>query len=142
MVMSVPTDPTSLRFGRDKRLGHDTEFDAVYETRVRKNRPPFSMSSKPNTLGRYRLGLSIPKKVGSAPRRNRFKRLIREAFRLEQHALPGMPDVGYDIVIGIRAHEVPKGDPGLERVRAAVVELAKQTHESWKKRTRVSEKSP
>jgi ribonuclease P protein component len=128
-----------MRFGREKRLGHDTEFDAVYETRVRKNRPPFTMSSKPNALGRYRLGLSIPKKVGSAPRRNRFKRLLREAFRLEQHGLAGMPEVGYDIVIGIRAHEVPKGDPGLERVREVVVELARQTHEAWKKRSRPAE---
>lgn len=35
-----------------------------------------------------KLGLSISKKVGNSPQRNRWKRLIREAFRLNQHQLP------------------------------------------------------
>lgn len=35
-----------------------------------------------------RLGLSIPKKVGSAPVRNFWKRIIREAFRTHRGTLP------------------------------------------------------
>lgn len=35
-----------------------------------------------------RLGLSISKKVGNSPQRNRWKRLIRESFRLSRHQLP------------------------------------------------------
>ncbi len=35
-----------------------------------------------------KLGLSISKKVGNSPQRNRWKRLIREAFRRNAHQLP------------------------------------------------------
>ena len=42
-----------------------------------------------------RLGVSIPKRTGHAPCRNRWKRLIREAFRRQQTVLP----VGWDLVV-------------------------------------------
>ncbi|MBX3420851.1 MAG: ribonuclease P protein component [Pirellulaceae bacterium] len=38
--------------------------------------------------GMTRLGISIPKKVGNAVVRNRWKRLIREAFRLNYAHIP------------------------------------------------------
>jgi ribonuclease P protein component len=56
-----------------------------------------------NGLGHARLGLSVSKKkVKTAVARNRFKRLVREAFRLNKAALPP----GIDLVV------VPRG-PGL-----------------------------
>jgi len=42
---------------------------------------------KRNTLSYPRLGISVPKHIGTAPHRNRIKRLIRETFRLSQDAL-------------------------------------------------------
>lgn len=42
----------------------------------------------PNTAAR--LGLSISKRVGNAPTRNRWKRLIREVFRRNKHSLPAL----------------------------------------------------
>lgn len=35
-----------------------------------------------------RLGLTVSKRFGNALLRNRFKRLVREAFRLTQYLLP------------------------------------------------------
>ncbi|MCC9644885.1 ribonuclease P protein component [Rhodopirellula sp. JC740] len=42
-----------------------------------------------------RIGITIPKKTGSAVVRNHWKRLIRESFRLHQADLP----TGYDFVV-------------------------------------------
>lgn len=42
-----------------------------------------------------RLGVTVTRKVGSSVRRNRVKRLVREAFRLDPELLP----VGIDLVV-------------------------------------------
>lgn len=40
-----------------------------------------------------RLGITVTKKVGHAPARNRIKRLIREYFRLNRHKLVNYWDI-------------------------------------------------
>lgn len=46
-----------------------------------------------NTLSYPRLGISVPKHIGTAPHRNRIKRLVRETFRLTHHALTAHVDM-------------------------------------------------
>jgi ribonuclease P protein component len=83
------------------RLQHALEFEAVYAAKVRESRGPLTVFAIPNDLGYPRLGLSVGRRVGTAPKRNRIKRYVREAFRLMQFDLPR----GYDVVVNVRPHE-------------------------------------
>ncbi|MDR1050432.1 MAG: ribonuclease P protein component [Deltaproteobacteria bacterium] len=67
----------------------------------------FRVVARQNHLGRNRLGLTATKKVGDSVVRNRFKRLAREFFRLNQGGWPQ----GYDLLfIALREQ-----DPFAER---------------------------
>jgi ribonuclease P protein component len=88
-------------FTKSLRLRTRTEFSAVYDAKTREARGPLVVYAKPNDLNYPRLGLSTSRKVGTAARRNRIRRLLREAFRHLQHDLPGR----YDLLIVIRPHE-------------------------------------
>ncbi len=46
----------------------------------------------PNTVGKPRLGLSVSKKVGTAVKRNRLRRRLKEIFRSSAAKLPANLD--------------------------------------------------
>ncbi len=73
----------------------------MFAGRMRRSRGPLTIYALPNSLGHPRLGLSVSRRVGTAVLRNRIKRLLREAFRLSQHELPG----AFDYVIVVRPHQ-------------------------------------
>jgi len=93
-------DPISHRFPKAARLLRPREFRHVYETGLSKSIGPLHLFAAPNHLDHTRIGLSVSRRVGIAVRRNRIKRLLREAFRLARPALPH----GYDLVINVRPH--------------------------------------
>src|SRR5436190_22623801 len=95
------TPSRTLKFAKSHRLHGKLAFAGVFEAKTRDSRGRLVIYAKPNNLDHSRLGLSVSRVVGTAPRRNRIKRLLRESFRLMQHDLPR----GYDIVIVVRAHE-------------------------------------
>lgn len=111
------------RFPHHLRLRNRSEFEAVYESGRRRFAGPLVVHALPNGLDHLRLGLSVPRRVGNAVRRNRIKRRLRESFRLMQHDLPG----GYDLVINVRPHEpLP-----LAEYQRVLVKAARQLHRAW-----------
>ena len=86
---------------RRNRLSRSKDFDAVY----RRGRSAstrylvlhwFPRDDDPE--GEPRLGLAVPRAVGSAVARNRVKRLLRESWR---ELLPSVPR-GHDYVLAAR----------------------------------------
>lgn len=103
----LPTPPSSpLHFRKRHRLTHATEFEAVYDLRLKRSRGPLTIFARPNTLPSPRLGLSVGRRVGNAVTRNAVKRKLREAFRHLQHDLPRHATGRYDLIINVRAHRL------------------------------------
>jgi ribonuclease P protein component len=88
-------------FPARERLAGKKQFTAVFEAKTRVSRTFLTIYAKPNSLNFSRLGLNVSRRVGTAPKRNRIKRLLRESFRLTKNDLPS----GYDWVIVVRPHE-------------------------------------
>lgn len=58
-----------------------------------------SVVIKKSSLETARLGITVSKQYGCAVKRNRFKRLVREVFRLHYAEIIGGVDLGFDIMV-------------------------------------------
>lgn len=124
MFLGEVRSPVTTRrtFRKSDRLTHAREYDAVYAQRLRQAKGPLVVFARANALDRPRLGLAVSRKVGTAPNRNRIKRLIREAFRLGRDEIPAHNHGHYDLVVSVRPH-TPRD---LEAYRGLLVELVGQ----------------
>jgi len=127
------------RFPRSARLTNAREFEVVrragervnaFPLRVRALRrdegaagPSGSQSPEQGGGARSRLGLSVGRRVGPAHVRSRWKRAVREAFRLHRHRLPA----AYDLLVAV-AWESTEQDLGrVEEAFLRVVEALRNS---------------
>jgi ribonuclease P protein component len=124
------SDAKRLSFPKELRLRTGTEFDAVFKAKVTAGDGVLVIHARPNELGHARLGMAVSRKVGNAVRRNRWKRCLREAFRLAQHDLPAL-----DLVCLPRLRDVPT----LEVVNTALRGLARRLEKKVAKQSQPTE---
>lgn len=75
-------------FKKNKRLLSNRQFKAILAGGLRSSDDLLVLYICENDCGYPRLGISVGRPHGNAVVRNRLKRLLREAFRQNQHDIP------------------------------------------------------
>ena len=99
-----------------QRLRKTRQFEPVYRARNVLVGQYVVIYVLPNEGEYSRLGVSVSRKVGNAVRRNRIKRIFREAFRLSKNEMLS----GLDIIMIPRRG---KSDWPMKEVKAELVRL-------------------
>ncbi|GAB4162367.1 MAG: ribonuclease P protein component [Planctomycetaceae bacterium] len=109
---------TDFRLTKRQRIRRSQDFDAIYKNQCRAGDAVLLVFAARNHLEWTRFGVSVSRKHGNAVRRNRLKRLLREAFRLSQHDLPA----GLDLILIPRQNS----EATLEDFQQSLKRLAKR----------------
>ncbi len=98
------------------RIRRAADFRRAYQRRSSAADDRIVVFGHPNGLAHPRLGISASRRLGGAVVRNRWKRLLREAFRLTRSQLPE----GIDLIVVPR----PNTDPTLASLVDSLPRLA------------------
>lgn len=111
-------EPPDFRFRPHEHLRRPIDFQRVYSRRRSVSDNILIVYAAPNDKDYNRLGLSVSRKYGPAVRRNRLRRLYREAYRLTRHTMPK----GLDLIL------IPKSrdEPLLEELKTALPRLVQR----------------
>jgi ribonuclease P protein component len=111
---------TRYGLGAERRLADKADFERLLSAGTRQSRSGYTFFISTRATGPARLGILVTRRhAAKATVRNRIKRCIREAFRLEQAGLGAM-DVLVRPPLGARP-----GARMLGRLRELFVELVK-----------------
>ena len=90
---------TDRRPGREYRVRGRAEIARIFDGGRRVGDGLLTLFAAPNGLDHSRAAFGVSKRHGNAVRRNRVRRVCREAFRLSRQQLPA----GWDFMIIPRA---------------------------------------
>jgi ribonuclease P protein component len=116
------------RFLTQYRIRRSADFQRAFRRRSSAADQWIVICGHPNGLPHPRLGLSVSRRLGGAVVRNRWKRLLREAFRLARPQLPG----GIDLIVIPRSGEKGTG-PIFPRLPSLLESLARLAERVSKK---------
>ncbi len=108
------------------RLARKADFDAVYREGRKRTSREFAVFLRPNGLPVSRFGWSIKKTLGTAVRRNRIRRRVREIVRLHRSEMA----TGWDVVIHPRASVASADFVALRDQLLKLLPRGKVAHES------------
>ncbi len=113
------------RFTWKERLRKKKEFQRVFDEGRIFNNEQIKVYALLNNSSISRLGLVVGKKFGNAVKRNRFKRIFREAYRLNKNLLEN----GVDLII------IPRSgltDLSLKLIEDKFINLLTQINEKFR----------
>lgn len=82
-----------FQFPKSARLLKSADFERVFQAKNVAADGLIVVYAVAGSGGESRLGLVVSRKCGNAVTRNRWKRLLREAFRMERGTFPATVDV-------------------------------------------------
>jgi ribonuclease P protein component len=106
---------------RKFRLSRSTDFQRVRRFGKSYAHPLLVLVKLPNELDTSRFGVAAGRSVGSAVRRNRAKRLLREALRASLASIQN----GWDLVVIARR---PMADATFQEIQSALNQLLSRAH--------------
>jgi len=110
----------ALDFPRSARILRSADFRLIYDHGFRVSGPLFAAfcRAREGDGTGARLGLTVPRAVGKAVVRNRIKRRLREAFRLNRSKIAPQ----WDIVLNPRRAALEAEFSEIEREMGRVIE--------------------
>lgn len=117
---------TDQRFRPREHLRRPADFRRVYDGKCSASDPCLIVYAHANELSWNRIGFSVSRRVGGAVKRNRVRRLLREAYRLTRCDRAG----GFDLVVIPRHADLPT----LNDLKPSLTKLIDEAIARWQRR--------